>query len=134
MNEYDPVPAREPPLAELVESAMRKLVSAIVIAGGLIGLGLWSRSSPTPPHYQIVAAEGRIYRINMENGTVVGCEGNRCAIMLQHRQDLERDLPAPPAARQLPPPQPAPAAAPAPAAPAAGAPPAAPPAPAPARH
>jgi len=125
MDEQDPVAEREPPLAELIESAMRKLVSAIVIAGGLIGLGLWSRSSPTPPHYQIIAAEGRIYRVNMENGTVIGCEGNRCAIILQRGQDLEDSLPAPPAVRQLPAPQAAPAPNPAPT------PAAAPPAPAP---
>jgi len=115
MDEHDAA-ERGPPLADLVDGAMRKLVSAIVIAGGLIGLGLWSRSTPAPPHYQIIAAEGRIYRINMESGTVIACEGNRCAIMLQRDQHLEHDLPPPAASRPLAPPQAAPAPAPAPAA------------------
>ena len=133
MDEHDAA-ERGPPLADLVDGAMRKLVSAIVIAGGLIGLGLWSRSTPAPPHYQIIAAEGRIYRINMESGTVIGCEGNRCAIMLRHGQELEDSLPAPPAPAQLAPPQAAPAPVSAPAAPGPAAAPTAPAPPAPGRH
>jgi hypothetical protein len=131
MNEHDPAPDREPALGDLIEGAVRKLVTGIVIAGGLIGLGLWSSRPSSPGHYQIIAADGRIYRLNMQSGTVIGCEGHRCAIMLEHGQDLEGNLGPPPAPKQVAPPQVAPAPAPAPAP--AGAPPAAPP-PAPARH
>ena len=111
----------ESPLAELVESVTRKLVTALVIAGGLIGLGLWSsRPSTSAAHYQLVAAEGRIYRLNTESGWVIGCEGNRCGIVLRSGRDLDDDLPPPPAPRQLAPPsQGAPSPAPAPAPPAA---------------
>jgi hypothetical protein len=128
MNEHSPPAGEaEPSVADLVESASRKLVTAIVIAGGLIGLGLWSSRPTSPGHYQVIAADGRIYRLNMQSGTVIGCEGNRCAIIVQHGQGLEDNLPVAP--RQLaPPPQaapapsPAPAPAPAPAAPRAPAP------------
>lgn len=103
------------PLAELVESVTRKLVTAMVIAGGLIGLGLWSsRPSTRAAHYQLVAAEGRIYRLNTESGWMIGCEGNRCGIVLRSGRDLEDDIPPRPAPRQLAPPAPAPAPAPAP--------------------
>ena len=104
----------EPSAAELAESVTRKLVSAIVIAGGLIGLGLWSR--PGPARYQVVAAEGMVYRINTDSGTVIGCAGDRCAIVVRHGQELEHEVPPRPAPRQLAPPQPStapPAAAPA---------------------
>jgi len=109
----------EPSLGDIVESAMRKLVTAIVIAGGLIAVGLYSQAGPA--RYQVIAADGRVYRINTHSGTVIGCEGDRCAILLQHGQDLEDSLPppAPPApARIAPPPQAAPAPAPAPQTPA----------------
>jgi hypothetical protein len=130
MNEHDLAPDREPALGDLIEGAIRKLVTGIVIAGGLIGLGLWSSRPSSSGHYQVIAADGRIYRLNMQSGTVIGCEGNRCAIILAHGQDLEDNLP-PPAPKQVAPPQAAPA--PAPASTHAGAPPAAAP-PTPARH
>jgi hypothetical protein len=116
MNERDIPAAREPEpsLGELVESVTRKIVTALVIAGGLIGLGLWSRSGPRSVHYQIVAAEGRIYRVNTQTGTVVGCQGERCAIVLHRHQEFEDNLESPPAPKQIAPPQPAPAPAPAP--------------------
>jgi hypothetical protein len=123
MNERDGRAPRElePSLGDIVESAMRKLVTAIVIAGGLISLGLYSQAGPA--RYQVIAADGRVYRIDTRSGKVIGCEGDRCAIILQHGQDLEDSLPAPPAPRQIaPPPQAAPAPPPALSAPTAPAP------------
>jgi hypothetical protein len=92
----------EPSVGDLVESAVRKIVTAIVIAGALIGLGLYWQ--PGPPRYQVIAADGRVFRINTKSGTIIGCEGDRCAIVLQRGQELEDDLGPPPAPRQLPPP------------------------------
>ena len=131
MDEHDLPPHREPALGDLIEGAVRKLVTGIVIAGGLIGLGLWSSRPSSPGHYQVIAADGRIYRLNMQSGTVIGCEGNRCAIILEHGQDLDDSLGPPPAPKQIAPPPSAPAPAPAPT-PVGAPPPAAPPAPA--RH
>jgi hypothetical protein len=115
VNERDSPAAREaePSVAELVESVVRKIVTAIVIAGGLIALGLWSR--PGPARYQVIAADGRVFRINTQSGTVIGCEGDRCAIVLRHGQELEDNLGPPAVPKQLaPPPQAAPAPAPTP--------------------
>lgn len=122
MSEQDPRSAREvgPPAADLVESAVRKLVTAIVIAGGLIALAVYWQ--PASPRYQAVAADGRVYRINTRNGTIIGCQGERCAIVLQHGHHLEDNLEPPVAPKQLAPPA-APASTPAPT-----------PAPAPAPH
>lgn len=96
----------EPSLGELVESAVRKMVTAIVIAGGLIAAGLYSQ--PGPARYQAFAADGRVYRLNTKSGTIIGCQGERCAIVLQHGHELEDNL-EPPAPKQVaPPPQAAP--------------------------
>jgi hypothetical protein len=113
MNDRDIPSAEElePSVGELVESAVRKLVTAIVIAGGLIAIGLYSQAGPA--RYQVIAADGRVFRINTQSGTVIGCEGDRCAIVLRHGQELEDNLGPPALPKQLAPPQAAPAPAPA---------------------
>jgi len=109
MNERDIPMARElePTVGDLVEGAVRKLVTGIVIAGGLIAVGLYSQAGPA--RYQVIAADGRVYRINTQSGTVIGCEGDRCAIVLRRGQELEDSLGPPPAPKQVAPPQAAPA-------------------------
>ncbi len=91
-------------LAELVEGAVRKIMTSIVIAGGLIAIAVYSQGDP--PRYQVTAADGRIIRINTQSGTVIACQEEQCAIVLQRGQDLAdklepRALPAP-AARPAP--------------------------------
>ncbi|HVQ08093.1 MAG TPA: hypothetical protein VMS43_06625 [Allosphingosinicella sp.] len=100
-------------LADIVENAARKLVTAIVIAGGLIALAIYFRSSPSSPRYQAAVGDGRIVRVDTRNGTVLACEGTRCFQVLRRGQRLvdapaAKALPAPaaPAAREA---QPAPA-------------------------
>jgi len=116
MSERDFREARESDtsIGDVVDSAVRKIVTALVIAGALIGLGVYSQAGP--PRYQIIAAEGRVFRVNTKSGTVIACEGERCAIVLRPGQDFEDHLSPPPAPapRQIaPPPQAAPAPAPA---------------------
>lgn len=133
---------REPvsPLAELVDSTVRRVSTSLVIAGALIGLGLWGSSNSTrieSPNYQFTSSsDGQtVYRLNSETGSIVACRSNQCWLMQRGSQDLEDEPPAEPrtapqpAAQQPAPQLPAPAAA--PAQPQA-APPAAAPAPAPA--
>jgi hypothetical protein len=89
----------ESALAVLVNETVRKLVTAIVIAGGLIGLGAYMSSNDVEaPRYQIsTTPDGRIIRVNTDSGTVIVCEGNRCGIVVQRGQDLD-DAPPPRAA------------------------------------
>lgn len=116
----------EPSLGDLVEGAVRKIVTGIVIAGGLIGIGLYSQAGPA--RYQMVAADGHVYRLNTKSGVIVACTGDRCGFVLKDSGDIHRSVepPTPPRPAEAP----APSAAPAPALPPAG--PSAPPAPAPA--
>lgn len=103
----------EPSLGDVIEGAVRKIVTGLVIAGALIGIGLYSQAGPA--RYQMVAADGRIYRLNTKSGTVVACAGDRCGFLLKESRNIERNFEPPAQPRQVTPPaQPAPAAAPAP--------------------
>jgi len=120
MNDPDPLaPARdrappEPPLAELADAILRKLVTVIVIAAAIIAIAIYAR--PAPPRFQVAVGDGRIVRIDTRNGTVIACEAGVCATVLRRGHRLERSLPPRPAPAALPAPAPAaPAAAPAPA-------------------
>jgi hypothetical protein len=111
----DERPPEELSLADIVENAARKLVTSIVIAGGLIALALYFQ--PSPPRYQAAVGDGRVVRVDTRSGTVIACEGDHCYRVLHRGQELDdapppKALPAPtpaPAARQS---QPAPAPAP----------------------
>lgn len=103
-------PPEELSFADIVEIAARKLVTAIVIAGGLIALAIYFR--PSPPRYQAAVGDGRIVRIDTKSGSVIACEGTRCYRVLRRGQELD-DPPPPPKALPAPvarqPAQPAPA-------------------------
>jgi len=103
-NRARPSPAKPEPasLFELVEIGIRRIMTSIVIAGGLVALAIYAKADP--PRFQVTAADGRIYRVDTNSGRVIGCEGRTCAVVLQRGQDLdeklpERALPEPPAAR-----------------------------------
>ncbi len=89
----------ESALAVLVNETVRKLVTAIVIAGGLIGVGAYmSGTRVEAPEYQVTTTpDGRIIRLNTDSGTVIVCEGNRCGVVVRRGQDLD-DAPPPRAA------------------------------------
>ena len=106
----------ESPLRDMVDGAVRRIVTGIVIAGAFVGLALYSR--PGPPRYQAFATEDGIVRVDTRRGTVIACQDQRCYTVVRRGQRLEKAplpeaLPAPPPRRALP----APAAEPAPAAP-----------------
>ena len=97
-------------VADLIDASLRKLVTAIIVAGGLIAIAIWWSPSP---HYQVAVGDGLVVRVNTHSGNVVACRGEVCAQVLENGQDLEDHLPPPPAPV---PALPAPAATPSPAA------------------
>jgi hypothetical protein len=112
------------PLHQIVDATVRRVSSSLVIAGGLIALGLYAGGGGTrieAPAYQIAtSADGQaVYRINTESGSIVACRSDRCWLMQRASDNLGDEPPAPAPARSLP-------------APATAAPPAQLPAPAPA--
>jgi hypothetical protein len=116
-------PADEPPLTldEIVDRAGRRVASALVAAGALVGLAIYWQ--PAPPRYQMVASGNQVLRIDTRKGTIIGCEAEECATILHHGQHLSShltiDAPSRPAALPAPAAAPASASTPAPAAPAA---------------
>jgi hypothetical protein len=77
---------RDPTIGEIADLAMRRVATAIIIAGGAIALAIYAR--PGPPRYQAFASGAGIVRVDTRSGTVIGCDGGRCMILLQHGQRL----------------------------------------------
>lgn len=106
---------RASPLADMVDGAVRRISTAIAIAGALIAIGIYAR--PGPPSYQAFWTGSSIVRVNTRSGTILECVGRDCGIVVQRGQHLSRRPPekaAPAAAPQPAQAQPAPAALPAP--------------------
>jgi hypothetical protein len=89
---------RGPMLGEAIDGAVRKIATAIVIAGGAIGLGIYAHPEP---RFDAFAVGDRIIRVDGRTGTIIACEGTRtCELVLRKGQRLERvrrttALPAP---------------------------------------
>ncbi len=113
-----------------MDSAVRRIVTGIAIAGAAIALALYAR--PGPPRYQALETETGIIRVDTRSGTILHCVANGCYTVVRRGQRLldqeERQKArakafggdAAPAQKALPTPQPqkalpAPAAEPAPA-------------------
>lgn len=110
-------PEREPTVGELIEGSVRKLVTGMVIAGALIGLGVYGSGSggDSGPEYQIATSpDGRfVYRITSSSGRILACDpaGTHCWTVLSRGQDLDDGPPtnigaAPPTPVQVAPQQP----------------------------
>jgi hypothetical protein len=97
--------ARQPMLGEAIDSAVRKITTGLVIAGGLIGLGIYAHPEP---RFNAFAVGDRIVRVDGRTGTIIACEGTRtCELILRKGQRLDRvkrssALPAPAPATPLP--------------------------------
>ena len=108
----EPDPEPEPTLGELIEGSVRKLVTGIVIAGGLIALGTYGAGrggGNSAPNYQITtSADGRVvYRLNTDSGSIVACQpraagNNPCWLMQRGSRHLEDEAPAENAAAAQP--------------------------------
>ena len=93
----------EPSIGDIVDGAVRRIMTGIVIAAGAIALAIYAR--PSPPRYEAIATETGVVRLDTRSGTMIACEAGRCTTILRRGQRLER-RPRPPV---LPSPAPAPA-------------------------
>ncbi|HEY0131106.1 MAG TPA: hypothetical protein VGB57_06850 [Allosphingosinicella sp.] len=102
-------------LGEAIDGAVRKITTGIVIAGGLIALGIYAHPEP---RFDAFALGDQIIRVDGKTGTIIACEGRQtCQLVLRKGQSLERikrtnssSRPALPRPAQATPPQAAPAA------------------------
>ena len=91
-NEPDGADHPRPPRGDMMDAVdqfSRRLSGALVIAGGLIGLGIYSASgSDDALKYQAFAADGEVFRVNTQSGTIIACNATRCMTVLERGQDL----------------------------------------------
>ncbi|HEX8216322.1 MAG TPA: hypothetical protein VF577_02550 [Allosphingosinicella sp.] len=100
------------PLGGLIERMTSRIVNSMVIAAGLVALGLYASGGGdvdvAAADYQIVAtSDGRVIRLNTETGSIVSCTSVRCTLVLMRSNDLERVSDADRAAEQRALPSPA---------------------------
>jgi hypothetical protein len=104
----------EPTLIEMLDKASRRITTAVLMGAALIGIAVYAR--PSPPHYAVAAADGRVVRVDTRTGAVISCGAEGCLSV--HRSgghiDLHASLPKPAVPAAAPTASPAPAAPPAP--------------------
>ncbi len=94
-------------LSETVDTAIRRISTAVIVAGAIVGLAVYAR--PAPPRYNAFAVGERIVRVDMRTGSIIRCEdGKTCELILKRGQRLVRPSKAAalprPAAPAIPPP------------------------------
>lgn len=68
----------------------RRIGGALVLAGALIGVGIyWSGDTTEAPEYQGFAADGEVFRLNLDSGSIIACNAERCTQILRPGQELE---------------------------------------------
>jgi len=83
------------PLADAIDTSVRRIVTAIVIAGGLVGIGAYfSGGDVEGPNYQLsTTSDGRIVRLNTDSGSIVVCQDGQCWVMQRGSRDLDDEPP-----------------------------------------
>lgn len=86
---------REPSRSELMDTMEmlgRRIGGAILFAGVAIGFGVYAGGGDVEaPTYQAFAADGEVFRVNTDSGTIIACNANRCMRILERGQDLAED-------------------------------------------
>ncbi|HEX9931286.1 MAG TPA: hypothetical protein VGB08_00405, partial [Allosphingosinicella sp.] len=88
---------RDPPATELIERMTSRVVNSLVIAAGVIAVGLYAGGGDgthvEAPDYQIVSTpDGRVVRLNVETGSIVSCDAARCRLIQMQSDGLEREF------------------------------------------
>jgi hypothetical protein len=76
----------EQTVGDVIENAVRKIVTSVVVAGGFVALAIYFQA---PPRYQAAVGDGRVVRIDTRTGTVIACDAQGCAVVLRRGQRLE---------------------------------------------
>lgn len=77
-------------VAEMLDLLGRRLGGAIVLAGAFIAVGIYSSDGggDEVQTYQAFAADGEVFRVNTDSGTIIACNATRCTRILERGQDL----------------------------------------------
>jgi hypothetical protein len=89
----DASPSAEPVVAptaaslpEWADKASKRVATAVMIAGAVIGMAIYWR--PAPTHFEAFVAGGEVFRVNTKTGTVIACNGTRCMTVVQRGRRL----------------------------------------------
>jgi len=111
----DNAPEQEPrssadALSDVLAGAIRSVVTAIVVAGAIVGLAIYSR--PGPPRFQAVVLGDQVVRLDTRAGSMIACDAQSCVRFVRRGQPLESRpepealpkpaAPTPPATQQPP--------------------------------
>ena len=92
MTDFRPSPEPEQPpypMSEVIDAGIRRMTSAVVIAGAIVGLAIYAR--PGPPRFEALVDGDRIVRVDTRKGTIISCEGQQtCQLILKSGQRLTR--------------------------------------------
>lgn len=78
-------------LSDTIDLLSRRLAGAVMVAGALIGAGIYMSSGSEPQTYQAFASGGEVFRVNTDSGTIIACNAQRCMKVLERGQDLAED-------------------------------------------
>ena len=90
----DDAPESRGTVSDMLDLLSRRIGGAIVLAGALIGIGLYAgsgRGGSEAPRYQAFSADGEVFRLNTDSGSIIACNANRCMQILRRGQDLAED-------------------------------------------
>ena len=94
------------PLAETIDTSIRRLVTGFVIGSAAIALAIYA-ARPASPRFEVDVVGSTVIRTDIRSGTVLACEGQRCYTVVRRGQRLAdgpatKALPAPEPQRALP--------------------------------
>jgi hypothetical protein len=78
----------EPPhtLVDIADRASKRITTAILAAGAMIGLAIYWK--PAPTHFEAFAVADVVYRVNNKTGTVLSCTQAGCRTVVRRGQRL----------------------------------------------
>lgn len=79
---------REPTLVEVVDLGVRRISTAIIVAGVAIGIGVYA-SSTSPPRFQAISSPEGIVRIDTRKGSIISCKDGQCMLVVKSGQHLK---------------------------------------------
>ena len=94
----------EPSLADTIDTAARRIMTGLVIGGGVIALGIYA-ARPELPRYEVDVMGSTVLRTDVRRGGVLACEGQRCYVLIRRGaqrgdRSAPKALPAPAAQPQ----------------------------------
>jgi hypothetical protein len=103
----------EPKLAELVEKITTRISTSLVLAGAIIGLGVYA-GRPATPRYEAVALGDKVVRVDTRSGAMIACDAAAHCTTIYKRGgaitiSVSPDKEKAPAPKAIPAPSPVPA-------------------------